>query len=80
MALLPTLAEWLDAHGVPAAPDLSEYDRVTVAWLQYHQAVAQRVDEMRADPIAAENVRALFDVLSSSTAILDMGGSRSMST
>jgi hypothetical protein len=51
-------------HGLPEAPDLSEYDRVTVAWLQYHQAVAHRVDEMRKDPVAGENVRALFDVLS----------------
>lgn len=64
MALLPTFAQWLDVHGLPDAPDLTEYDRVTVAWLQYHQAVAQRVDEMRADPVAGENVRGLFDVLS----------------
>lgn len=63
MAVVPTFAEWLDVHGLPDAPDLSD-NRVTVAWLQYDQAVAQAIDEMRADPVAGESVRALFDVLS----------------
>jgi len=64
MALLPTFAEWLDVHGLPDALDISEYGRVTVAWLHYHQVVAQTVDEMRADAVAGANLRALFDVLS----------------
>jgi hypothetical protein len=64
MALLLTFAEWLEVHGLPDAIDLSEYDRVTIAWLQYHRAVAQRVDEALGDPVAGENLRVLYDVLS----------------
>lgn len=61
---LPTFARWLDVHGLPHSQDLSDDDRVTVAWLQYDQAVAQAVSEMREDPVAGENLRGLFDALS----------------
>lgn len=64
MSLLPTFADWLDAFGLPVASGYSENDRLTVAWLQYHQAVAERVDQMRNDSLAGENLRGLFDVLS----------------
>ncbi len=56
MALLPTFTDWLNAGGLPDAPDMTEYERVTVAWLQYHEAVATRVEELLEDPVAGENV------------------------
>ena len=51
-------------HGLPESQDLSDDDRLTVAWLQYDQAVAQTVDEMRRDEVAGANLRGLFDALS----------------
>jgi hypothetical protein len=64
MALLPTFAQWLDWYGLPEAPDLSDFARVTVAWMQYDEAVGHRIDEMHADPVAGRNRRVLLDVLS----------------
>jgi hypothetical protein len=64
MALLPTFADWLEAFGLPDAPDNTQDERVTIAWLQYHQAVAEKVDEMHRDPVAGENLRRLHDILS----------------
>ena len=64
MSLLPTFADWLYAFGLPAAPGHSEDYRLTVAWLQYDQAVAERVEHIKNHSFAGENIRGLFDVLS----------------
>ncbi len=64
MAVLPTFEWWLDQCELPDFEGATHYDRVNIAWQQSGQAVAQRIAEMREDPVAGANIRILFDVLS----------------